>query len=230
MRSLHTTASVHAHFASTSLFRLALPDTLKSCSCLSLVVFTHHLPAPLRSASVTTLHRYYEGSDFLPFSPGRISPIHSPELPTVLLPNTCRSRVTAFSRSLSVTRSRAGPFPVCAHHVWTSPLDGRLVRSTGRIGFLSCGPVVSPPVAPHPVSPRRSYGRLWSMNVQPRGTFTLLFGRALGRTIRRCGGTFSRGEKEDCTARTLNNSHLAWLQITTRNPEAPEFRILTSEF
>ena len=66
---------------------------------------------------------------------------------------------------------RGGPFPVCAlsrldfalgweaRH-FTRPNQVSLVR-TGR----------SPSVAPHLALRRRSYGRLWSMNVRPEGTF-----------------------------------------------------------
>ena len=44
--------------------------------------------------------------------------------------------------------------------VWASPLDRRLARRYGRIEFLSVRMTLSPPVAPHPASWRRSYIRL----------------------------------------------------------------------
>jgi hypothetical protein len=44
--------------------------------------------------------------------------------------------------------------------VWASPLDRRLARRYGRIEFLIVRMALSPPVALHPASRRRSYIRL----------------------------------------------------------------------
>ena len=44
--------------------------------------------------------------------------------------------------------------------VWASPRHRRLARRYGRIEFLIVGMALSPPVAPHPASRRRSYSRL----------------------------------------------------------------------
>ena len=47
---------------------------------------------------------------------------------------------------------------------WASPLASRLTTTTGRIEFVSLRTNHSPPVAPHPVSRRRSFVRIQSSN------------------------------------------------------------------
>jgi len=55
-----------------------------------------------------------------------------------------------FLTFLSVPRFVSDRFPSAPFHVWTSPSDGRLVRSPGRNRFLSYGPVICLPMLSTP--------------------------------------------------------------------------------
>lgn len=116
MRSVHTPGSVHAHRALTSLSRLVVAVTAKSACCSVRIFSTHHLPASLRSTSVTTLPRYYGGSDFLPHSPlcDRFSPIHLTRASDRSVPKHQVISHDRFPTLLQRHALRAGPFPVCA--------------------------------------------------------------------------------------------------------------------
>ena len=155
MRSVHTAGSVHAHRALTSLSRLVVADTAKSSCCSVRVFSTHHLPASLRSTSVTTLLRYYGGSDFLP--PHSLRQV----LPDSLTRASDRSvlihQVISHDRFLTLLQRhalRAGPFPVCAlsRLGFAIGWKARQITRPNQVPSVRTGH--SPSVALHPVSPR----------------------------------------------------------------------------
>jgi len=129
-----------------------------------------HLPAFLRSTPVTTLPSSYEGSDSsttsahcggLPDSPTRTSDRSVSKHP--------RSSSQALSALCSRLALRAGPFPVCIHHGsgFAHRSQARQLHRPNRVPLVRTGR--SPPVAPHPVSRRRSYGRLQSKSFDRKG-------------------------------------------------------------
>ena len=78
------------------------------------------------------------------------------------------------------------------HASWASPLASRLATATSRIAFAAADrnqPLLrtgrSPPVAPHPVSRRRSYHRLRGTRHPPTRTFTSPMQKHYRRTNRR---------------------------------------------
>ena len=111
-----------------------------------------HLPASLGSTPVTALPSYYEGSDFLHSSPFGVQDL--PDSPARASDRSASKHQMIFRRRFLTLAQRdglpLGPFPVCVHRVWASPLGRRLARSSGRIEFLSCGPVVRLPLLSTP--------------------------------------------------------------------------------
>src|SRR3954447_3039321 len=165
MRSVQTLGSVHSHRASTSLPRLAI-GTSESCSSVR-PFLTHHLPVSLGSTPVTALHRYYGDSDSLPPPPllrqglpdsrARASNRSAPQTPDVSrdrFPHAPQRHGLSF-RTVSRLRPPGLGFAI--------GLQARQHIRPNRVPLVRTGR--SPSVAPHPVSPRRSYGRLWSMSV-----------------------------------------------------------------
>ncbi len=113
-----------------------------------------HLPAALRSTSITMLPRSYVGSDSWYCHPHyQVSLIHAPCLPAIPSPTTHCSLPLLYHATPQLDRL---PFL----KVWTSPFTSRLTVTTGRIEFVNLRTSFSPPVAPHHTSRCRSYGRL----------------------------------------------------------------------
>ena len=129
-----------------------------------------HLPAFLRSTPVTALPSSYEGSDSSTTS-ARYGGL--PDSLTRTSDRSVSNHPRSSSRALPALCSRlalrAGPFPVCIHHGsgFTSRSQARQLHRPNRVPLVRTGR--SPPVAPHPVSPRRSYGRLQSKSFDRKG-------------------------------------------------------------
>ena len=85
-------------------------------------------------------------------------------------------------RSASVAL-RAGPFPVCAHHVldFAFPAEARQISKPNRVSSVRTGRSLH--AAPHPVSPRRSCAQLLVDERSTRADFHLLFKCTLRRTL-----------------------------------------------
>ena len=86
----------------------------------------------------------------------QVSRIHPPDLPSVPSPTTWCVRPSLYHATLQRGRLPRTLWPP----VWVSPLTSRLTTTPGRIEFVLLRTARSPPVAPHPASRRRSYGRL----------------------------------------------------------------------
>jgi hypothetical protein len=125
-----------------------------------------HLPAPLRSMSITPLHRYYGRSDFWPsLSLGQISLLHVHDLPTIPSPTTPQPPPSL----LHATPQLDGP--PGSRRVWASPLMSRLAGLHGRIEFVILRTGRSPPAASHPASQRRSCIQLQAGERMPEVDF-----------------------------------------------------------
>jgi hypothetical protein len=85
-------------------------------------------------------------------------------------------------RDLPSVPSHNGPCPRGPSVTWASPLASRLATTRSRIEFVILRTSRSPPVAPHPVSRRRSYLWLQSPDRTLAGTCTLPIPRAYRRT------------------------------------------------
>ena len=130
-----------------------------------------HLPAPLRSTGITRLPRYYGCSDsctaaLRPRYAGNEHRLLSRAGLPVLrawpsehsAPNhLARLRQRFHTQPLSVSDTLR---PCYRQQVWASPLASRLAARPGRNGFVNLRTARSPPVALHPSSRRRSYGKL----------------------------------------------------------------------
>ena len=147
------------------------------------MAFRLHLPASLRSRPVTALLRYYGRSDscFVPVLRQGFS-LHERWLfPRTGLPD---SRAWPLDPSVSTHLSVpdiAFPRYPSAHRashsasewVWASPLTCRLAEHSGRIEFVILRTGLSPPVAPHPASQRRSFFRFQAGERMPEEDFHL---------------------------------------------------------
>jgi hypothetical protein len=136
-----------------------------------------HLPVPLCSTPVTALLSSYGDSDSsegLPPNRGLPASRHT-SVETILLPNTPGPPTAAFTRYPSARW-------VSPYGVQTSPLASRLVGvlRPNRFRLLRTG--LSPPVASHPASRRRSYLRLPGRRARAWRGLTPLYVCARGRT------------------------------------------------
>ena len=136
-----------------------------------------HLPVPLCSTPVTALLSSYGDSDSsegLPPNRGLPASRHT-SVETILLPNTPGPPTAAFTRYPSARW-------VSPYGVQTSPLASRLVGylRPNRFRLLRTG--LSPPVALHLASRRRSYLRLPGRRARAWRGFTPLYVCARGRT------------------------------------------------
>jgi len=136
-----------------------------------------HLPVPLCSTPVTALLSSYGDSDSsegLPPNRGLPASRHT-SVETILLPNTPGPPTAAFTRYPSARW-------VSPYGVQTSPLASRLVGylRPNRFRLLRTG--LSPPVALHLASRRRSYLRLPGRRARAWRGLTPLYVCARGRT------------------------------------------------
>jgi hypothetical protein len=179
MRSVQIEASTHHHLrARVSVSCLALSGTAETVPC--------SIPALAPPASCPPSL----GAVLLPApSTARcgigtmkaLTPVHltltdrALRLPRLAVP-TFRPQPRGLSYGRFVSRLTAtGCFQA-------SPHMSRLATASRRNRFVTLRTASSPPVAPHPVSRRRSYLRLRSLRPAPARTFTVLTKRPRGRT------------------------------------------------
>ena len=162
-----------------------------------------HLPAPLGSPGITRLHRYYGCCNSCPpnwLADEQSLPRRRPGSPCFTQPTFRALRLQPPTRSdgrfSTPAFAGAGSNPSAPSasppqgRVWASPLCRRLARRYGRIEFLIVRMALSPPVALHPASRRRSYSRLQAGVGIPGEDLHLpdqLRLQAHGTGLRRCG-------------------------------------------
>jgi len=190
MRSLHTVASTHDQSWSWLCAPcVALSSTtgawLSLCHDLSLTLLPSCLPslfAVLLPALLAALRRC---GTMKALTPAQLT--YHAGLPVYLATPSCRS-----------VSNHVGCLVIAYHHASvtsdfrTSPWNRKLVAAPRRIEFVCLRTDLSPPVAPHPASRRRSYLWLRSLWHTPTRTFTVLIWRLHGRTIPACAGMTDR--------------------------------------
>ena len=135
----------------------------------------------LRSIPITELHRYYGRSDSCTLGSSvpyrqhelrlclvQVSLLNASELPIPPSPTTHQSLDVAFARYPLAHRVSRCIGSRLHHWLAGSP------TLAGRIEFVILRMDRSPPVAPHPVSRRRSYSRLQAGERMPEGDFSPL--------------------------------------------------------
>ena len=147
------------------------------------MAFRLHLPASLRSRPVTALLRYYRRSDScsLQFFGRGSACMNAGSLPRTGLPDSrAWPSDPSVSKHLSVPNIAFARYPSAhrASHsafqwVWASPLTCRLADHSGRIEFVILRTGLSPSVAPHPASQRRSFFRFQAGERMPEEDFHL---------------------------------------------------------
>ncbi len=128
---------------------------------------TSNLPAPLSSSwfcfpefsTTVCCPRYHEGSEFCKPSP------QFADLPTYFVLPSCR---LASNHVMSLDH-RFDRHSSVINDFQASPFRRGLARTFRRIEFVILQTDSSPPVAPHPVSRRRSYLRLRSCGILRHG-------------------------------------------------------------
>jgi hypothetical protein len=164
-----------------------------------------HLPVPLCSTPVTALLSSYGDSDSsegLPPSRGLPASRHT-SVETILLPNTPGPPTAAFTRYPSARW-------VSPYGVQTSPLASRLVGvlRPNRFRLLRTG--LSPPVASHPASRRRSYLRLPGRRARAWRGLTPLYVCARGRTSLKHSSALAHNQQTIAGCFTLSPTFRYW--------------------
>jgi hypothetical protein len=171
-----TDGSSHAHWPWKSPPRLALRALTRGCSPSTLTSCIH-LPVPLCSTPITALLSSYGDSDssagLLP-DRGLPASRHT-SFETILPPITQRP---PSSLSHATPQLDGSPLTGSRLHLWLAGSPG----SSGRIKFVSLRTGLSPPVALHPASRRRSYLRFPGRRAYAWRGLSPLYVCARGRT------------------------------------------------
>jgi hypothetical protein len=184
MRSLHFEASTHDRFG-----------PFASAPCLTPTGTDGALPCSRRGAHTSTFLSPFPQNGFASRSFSELARNGTMKTLTPT-PLTCGAGLPAYLAT-PAGRSVSNHVELPGHRYRhasvpsefrTSPRMSRLVAAPRRIEFVLLRTDLSPPVALHPASRRRSYLRLRSLWLSPTRTFTVLMWRPHGRTHSRENG------------------------------------------